>query len=419
MRGAVPSAVLFSPVVTGNRARKWSMGGPYRRYSEREHAAPTGTGREVGGIGGPPLIARIFTDFDSARSCWQELADAADVSFYQTWGFQKAWHDAYGAGDPLIVVVERDARPLFLWPLVRDRAVARFPGGRHANVCMPLVHRVAPAELRGRALDMALREIAARGVHLLVLHNVIEGALGLDTCLPSGWRFRTGTFFETALLPDFGDFLRLRRSRRAPARLRYRLKRLHAAGEVGFERIDDVARGAAIIDTLVRQKRARFARRGVETGFGDPRFRRFCLNLLRHGVLSLDVLRVNGRILAIYGGGVHAGRYSACVSSIGEEDAALLKHGPGEVLLAHLVERACTGDLRAFDLGVGTHAYKRAWCDRRLPARVVLLPLTSRGRLMALPRAAWYLGRPLAKRVARRLPALRRMAGRLLRRRHG
>ncbi len=388
-----------------------------------DHGFDHGTPAPAASVDRPPAPAHrssavpavILHDVpEAAQADWTALIADHAVSIYQTWGFNAAWWASHAdAGQPLVAVARHGERPVLVLPLVVRDGVARLPGGRHLNLGLPLVDAGLAPEVRQSVMDAVMAALRKRGISLVILHNVVPEALGAVPALPSGLHIRTDWFFEGTLLDDYSRLLRERRGKKTKGKLKRKFNRLNEAEGFAIRRITDRTEGEAVVDVLIAQKLARFSRRHIRTGFDDPRFRDFCLRLLETGVLQLDVMFVKDRPLAIYGGGEAGGRYSAFFSSI-DENSPLLKYGPGEVLLAHIVADSCARGLKVLDLGVGEMAYKSAWCNRRLPVMTVLVPLNLRGWILALPRAAWLRLRPHVKRLVMRHSALRRLAEQLL-----
>ena len=57
---------------------------------------------------------------------------------------------------------------------------------------------------------------------------------------------------------------------------------------------------------------------------------------------------------------------------------------PGDFLFFDNIEEACKQGLDIYDFSVGDEPYKRLWCDIETRHFDVVVPLTAKGRLLAL-----------------------------------
>jgi CelD/BcsL family acetyltransferase involved in cellulose biosynthesis len=374
---------------------------------------------EIGGSRSEPIIAGVScsTSLDAVQSDWLRLQATGAATPYQSFDWCRAWCEAMaetgGAGglefEPMIVTL-RDprGRALGILPLgVRRRrglAVASFLGGKHANLAMGLFDPRAAARLAADDLLTALRQAATLlGVDLYRLERqplAWHGAPNPLALLPrqpspdSAWR--------AALARDGEATLKALLSRERRKKLRSKERKLAELGDVEYLEARDPGQAAAILDAFLAQKAERFRRMGIDDPFAGPSIRRFLSRAAapageRPPALSLFALAVDGRIASVFGGAGLGPRFSGMFMSY-DEDARLARSSPGELLLAHVIRRACARGYPIFDLGAGDAPYKRDYCPEREPLFDSLLPMTAKGRA-----GAWALSAALTlKRAAKR-----------------
>ncbi len=348
---------------------------------------------------------------------WAALETAAPCSIYQTRAWLIPWVNTLGskAGlTPLFVLARaRDGRPVALLLLGARRVgpvrVASWLGGKDANVNLALLH--PGSEWSAGELHRLVREAAK--------------ACGGDApdCLalpnqPVAWGERANPMtrlrhqpspsaaFCTVLTDNPETFLAGKLSKAARKKLRKKEARLAALlGPVTHIIARDVAERAMVLDAFIAQKTSRLRTLGIASDFGAPEMRSFIEAAHQEGAIELHALRAGGRIVAVYGGGAQAGRWSGMFNSFdGSEEVA--RSSPGDLLLMHLVARLCADGIHTLDLGVGEALYKTALCDEAIPLFDGFIALTLRGRLYAILLAA----RQRAKRVVKQNQRLFRLA---------
>ena len=124
--------------------------------------------------------------------------------------------------------------------------------------------------------------------------------------------------------------------------------------------------------------------------------------------LELHALAVGERIVAVYGGGAHAGRWSGMVTSF-DADPEIAKSSPADLLLMKVIAAQCAAGRTFFDLGVGEARYKAVFCDTPIPLFDSLLPITASGWVFTTTYSALLR----AKRFVKQDPRLFAWAKRL------
>ncbi|MGL4241711.1 MAG: GNAT family N-acetyltransferase [Beijerinckiaceae bacterium] len=368
----------------------------------------------------------VASSVEEASRAWLSLQVSGAATPYQTLGWQRAAFATLHADDRAAIVTLKDraGRTMLLLPLAIRRkagvAIASFPAGKHANYNMPLFNADGVAGIAAEELSGVLAEAARQaGIDLYALRNQPfewTGQRNPLAMLPhqsaasSGWR--------AALSEDGEAYIAGLMSSESRKKLRHKERKLAELGPVTYAEAvtPDEARG--VIAAFLRQKHERFATLGIDNPFSDDAVVRFldCVAAqpLAAGApapVSLFAMMAGTRILAVFAGAVHAGRFSGMFTSF-DPDPAVSRFSPGDLLLLNLVKTMCARGLSGFDLGVGDAAYKTNYCPIAEPLFDSILPMTLKGRAAALALATGLR----AKTALKRHEALARPVRRLLRR---
>jgi CelD/BcsL family acetyltransferase involved in cellulose biosynthesis len=357
----------------------------------------------------PGRDVSIFTSLEEARADWLALSQDATISPYQTFAFLFAWRETVGRAEgvePFIIVArDADGRATALLPLCilnRKIRIAAFLGGRESNFNMPLLRPGAGCDPENlHALLMQAAAHAPCPPDLYYLRNQPRRFEDLDNPLAFDYAQESPSFAYGAALPATIEDLAARFSRETRKKLRRKEARLAELGAVAYEHCATGARGAEIVDALIRQKSERFAIGATFARCDVPKL----LNLLRDsdedGAVELHALRVGQRIAAAYAGVVRGGRFSAMLNSF-EQDEEIARCSPGDLLLHALMRDLVSRGMTRFDLGAGEARYKSSVCDETIELFDTITPVTMRG-LVAAPLLSAYLR---LKRQAKKTPAL-------------
>jgi CelD/BcsL family acetyltransferase involved in cellulose biosynthesis len=189
--------------------------------------------------------------------------------------------------------------------------------------------------------------------------------------------------FIATLQAPWDDFYSAKRSSKARRQDKSKRSRLCENGDVTMLTVgpDQVAE---TIDTLLAQKSAIFARKGIPDPFQRPGYRDFFLHLAldppTRDLVHVSRLDVGGEPAAVNLGLEYRGRYSLCLVSYDEKFA---RFSPGAIHLNELLRRAVDRDLHEFDFLVGLQRLKREWSDRRIELYDHIAGATARGLLAA------------------------------------
>lgn len=343
------------------------------------------------------LRVSLATGFEAVEAAWRRLEAEVVLTPYQQFDWQALFHRRLGgARVPCLVTLgnETDARGALL-PFAVSRhgglGIASFIGGKHANFNMGLWQRDFAATMTAETLHQALRQVAAQSPERIDLFRLAGQPLEWDgmanpfALLPhqpaasDGHRLSLGADAEAVLARVVSPS-----SRR---KLRKKERSLGEHGEVAFKVAGTEDEARRLIDLFLVYKAARFKTLGIANVFDVPGMRDFLVDGALHGltagrpVIELSALTVAGEPVALYGGTVANGRYSAMFNAIA--GGPLMRFSPGELLLHHLISQACARGLAVFDLGVGDADYKSHICDGTDRLFDQFLPMTLAGSVAA------------------------------------
>jgi CelD/BcsL family acetyltransferase involved in cellulose biosynthesis len=366
------------------------------------------------------------SDIEAMSRAWLSLEMSGLATPYQTLGWQRAAFAAlHPAGRPCLVALrDRGGRIEALLPLVVERVrgvgIASFPGGKHANCNMGLFTEAAAAALSVEDIHAALHAAARQvGIDIFVLRNQPEAWRGVaNPLLRLPHRPATSSAWRADLTADGDAFIASIMSSESRKKLRHKERRLGELGPIAYAEAMTPAEAEGVLQSFLRQKEQRFAQMGIRNPFAEEEARRFldlaCVQPLAEGPpapVSLFAMTAGTRILAVFGGVIHAGRFSGMFTSF-DPDPAVSKFSPGDLLLMNLVKTMCARGLSTFDLGAGDAAYKSDYCPIREPLFDSFLPMTLKGHAAALALAGKQRAKALAKGHAALLAPVRKLLGR-------
>ena len=351
----------------------------------------------------PFVRVEVHADVEAVAGDWADLGPTG--SGYQAPAFVAAWARAMEA--KLRVVVARDAcgRAVALLPLhlarVGPLTAARFAGEAWANYQMGLFRPGAEwREADVRALLAAAGHEA--GADFFAFTRQPARWEGTDNPLaPLFGGLSPSPAFATPLGADPQVWLDAHFSRATQKKLRKKLRKLDALGEVRFVRAAEAAEAARFLDALFAHKAGLAAARGEPDPFADARVRDFLRLSIETGAMEMHALVAGERIAAAFGAVRAERRLSGVmVSYDGAPEVAAAT--PGESLLIEVVNAARARGFATFDLGVGESRYKSELCEVEERLHDTAFGVTLPGRVAA---RLWLAARAVMREIKRR-PAL-------------
>lgn len=345
----------------------------------------------AGAEAGSGFAASVLTDRAAAVAACTGFTTAVS-SPSQSAAWISAWA-AEAAADFFVATFSSGGRLQFALALEVVRSgpfrVARFPGGRHANGNFPLLSTSADIPPAAIGTIVAAVAKARPDIDLLALERLadaIDGRRNPLLALPHA------PSPNLALAVDLGGgfeaLLGRSSGKRKRKKHRSQTRKFEAAG--GFRLItaatpDDCDR---LLSEFFDMKRERFAKMGITDVFAEPSVKAFFRRLFVDAIAAerpdfvLDALEVGGRLRAVTGSSRCGDRLICEFGAIREDDMA--QASPGDFLFFENIQRACRDGFSVYDFSVGDEPYKRLWCDIEVRQFDVLVPLTAKGRLLAL-----------------------------------
>ncbi|MET2827262.1 GNAT family N-acetyltransferase [Mesorhizobium shangrilense] len=329
-----------------------------------------------------------------ALADYVEFCRSALFAPAQSSGWVRHW-TAQIAPDWLIATLTAEGRPVFVLALEIGRRgplrIARFMGGRHANgnfVAGDPRWLLKPDVTSIRSMLSAVRR-ARPDIDLIVLERLLpdlDGVANPLACLP---HFPSPNLSLAVDLAGGFDALLARASgKRKRKKHRAQMRKFDAVGShrrIEAKTADEVNR---LLDAFFEMKEFRFRRMGIANVFGDNEVRAFFRALFIDALAEdrpsfvLHGLEVAGKLRAVTGSSRSGKRLICEFGAIADDD---LGHtSPGDFLFFDNIQEACETGFSVYDFSVGDEPYKRFWCDIETQHFEVLVPLTPKGRVLAL-----------------------------------
>lgn len=367
-------------------------------------------------------IARVavMRDMAEVEAAWRTCGGPDFLATpYQRFELLAAWQAHIGSHDGVrpFVVVAYDAadRPLMLLPLAIGRengvTVARFMGGKHPTYNMAVWRRVFAASatmVELGTLTAAIRD-QAEGIDVLAF-----------TQQPRQWRGIANPFAQFAGQPSPNLCPRLtmtaggkpedRISTSTRRRLRNKERKLQTLPGYRYLIAATDAEINRILDAFFIIKPQRMALSGLPDVFSDDAIRGFireaCLSKLPDGrrTIELHALECDSELISIFACVADGERFSTMFNTYTVSDSA--RYSPGLILLRYMIDHYAELGYSTLDFGVGSDDYKLTFCKEDEPIFDSFIPLTTRGRLVALGMSSMAR----AKRLIKQNPTLAQMA---------
>ena len=328
-------------------------------------------------------------------AAWAELEQTGQASIYQTRAWLLPWIEALAAPARLtpryVLARGADARPVALLCLGLHRRgpvrIATWLGGKDSNFNLALLAAAAAwtrPELM-RLLRAARRGLGRAAPDLFVLQNqplAWAGAANPLAALPR--QPSPSAAYGTALPREPEDLFSDKLSKDTRKKLRKKEARLASFGPLSHVVAASEAERTEVLDAFLAMRNARFRAQSIASPFEAREMRDFLLAAsgAPGAGIELHALKAGARIVAVYGGAAHQGRWSGMFNAF-DMAPEIAASSPGDLLLMRIVAKACRDGLATFDLGIGAARYKAALCDETIDLVDVFLPMTAVGRIAA------------------------------------
>lgn len=327
-------------------------------------------------------------------SSYAEFCNSALFAPAQSAAWIRNWADELHP-EMVLATLSVDDEPVLSLALEVTRRgpfrVARFMGGRHANGNFVAAKQRQLPRADARAIRSMLAAIArARPeIDLISLERLLPDLDGVANPLLALPHFSSPNLSLAVDLNSGFDALLSRASgKRKRKKHRSQTRKFEAVGShrrIEARTAEDVNR---LLDAFFEMKEGRFAKMGIANVFGEPQVRAFFRALFTEALAEerpsfvLHGLEVAGKLRAITGSSRSGKRLICEFGAIAEDDLA--HTSPGDFLFFDNILEACQTGFDVYDFSVGDEPYKRLWCDIEVQHFEVLVPLTLRGRALAL-----------------------------------
>ncbi|WP_027038402.1 GNAT family N-acetyltransferase [Mesorhizobium ciceri] len=297
--------------------------------------------------------------------------------------------------DLLVATLSAEGKPVFSLALeVASKGpfrIARFMGGRHANGNFVAAdpNWLAKADIPALRSVLAAIAKARPDIDLVALERLLPDLDGVANPLASLDHFSSPNLSLAVDLAGGFDALLSRASgKRKRKKHRSQIRKFEAVGS--HRRIEGRTPGEVdrLLDAFFEMKELRFRKMGIANVFGDAQVRGFFRALFMQALAEdkpsfvLHGLEVAGKLRAITGSSRSGKRLICEFGAIAEDD---LGHAsPGDFLFFDNIQEASETGFEVYDFSVGDEPYKRLWCDIETRHFEVLVPLTVKGRMLAL-----------------------------------
>lgn len=354
-------------------------------------------GQDGGAADAPAMLhgkidVLVTSQIEDVETAWRQMTAHSIESPGQSYDFIRLWVSdrKVPLADQRYVLGRVDGQPVALLPLHRKRVFGLpiftwFPGA-NAGCYAPVADsdRLAALGPDGRKALWAAMTGQLSGADVVYLRSIpidVGGHTGLFDEL--GAKLAVETLYRSEY-SSWDDCDKLQRSKTRRKHDRQQGERLAAMGEVTFcdLRNGDDTDGA--IETMFRQRSARFKAMGIRDPFVHDRLIGFYHDAAGQGSgvdVRLHVLRLNGDIVAVRYNIVHMDRMFCLISSM-SDDPAIQGGSPGKQCLLRVMASVFDQGIRVFDMGSGFTDEKRHWCNVQTPLRQHYIGLTAKGVLI-------------------------------------
>ncbi|UJW86550.1 GNAT family N-acetyltransferase [Devosia sp. SL43] len=349
----------------------------------------------------------VTNRIEDVEAVWRELTAAAIESPGQSYDFIRAWVADRGIAPTYqrYVVGRVDGVAIALLPLHRKRVhglpvLTWFPGS-NVGCYAPVADydRLAALGVEGRRKLWSAMTGQLTGADVVYLRSIpteVGGHQGLFDELGATLAVETLYRSEYATWEECD---KLQRSKSRRKHDRQQGDRLDALGAVSFEEIRNGGDTRCAIETMFKQRSARFKAMGIRDSFVRDKLIGFYHDTVKpdSGIdVRLHVLKLNGDIVAVRYNIVHNDRMFCLISSM-SDDPAIQNGSPGKQCLLRVMQTVFDQGIRVFDMGSGFTDEKRHWCNVQTPLRQHYIGLTPQGALIVRGHQAFMKTRAAIK----------------------
>lgn len=329
-----------------------------------------------------------------ALAAYAAFCEAALFAPAQSASWARNW-TAHTRPDMLVATLRADGRPVLALALEVTRKgpfrIARFMGGRHANGNFAAADRAWATQADAGSLKPLFEAIARSrpDIDLVALERLLPDLDGVANPLAAlAGSPSPNLSLAVDLDGGFDAVLSRTSAKRKRKKHRSQIRKFETAGP--WRRLE--AATPEEVDRLLQaffaMKEARFRKMGIANVFGEAEVQAFFRAIFGDALAEktppfvLHGLEVAGKLRAVTGSSVCGHRLICEFGSIADDE---LGHAsPGDFLFFENIQEACQRGFAVYDFSVGDEPYKRLWCDIETRHVDVLVPLSAKGRALAL-----------------------------------
>ncbi|MGI9350726.1 MAG: GNAT family N-acetyltransferase [Rhizobiaceae bacterium] len=333
------------------------------------------------------LKVELVSDITLLKDEWMSLQKQKTCFIYQNYDWVRIAFETFDAKHRPVMIVGRAKGVLqFIIPLVLVSGMPsklRWPGGSHTNVGCGLYSREFLSGPGTNTMRAVFEEIQNElpGVVLLHLKNQPMEIAGFhNPMLELPHQTNPNPFYLMDLTPGLDAILDLGSGKRKRKLFRRQVRMAKQMG--GHELVVPKKPGdiRAIMTEFFKLKAERFAELGIQDVFSDKATQEFLLRLAeepeKDGIqlLRLFVLKVGGKMRAMYGSGILQDYCQSCINAVSYDEFS--EESPGEMVMYLMVDHLINKEFSTLDLGIGQERYKESWCKETNELKDTIFPLS-------------------------------------------
>jgi CelD/BcsL family acetyltransferase involved in cellulose biosynthesis len=305
-------------------------------------------------------VVRTFDDAALSPQTWDALLGRGDTDeVFLTRSWQRSWWQAFGRGELLMVLAEREGHLVAVAPLFLDSGMLYFVGSGGSDY-LDFVGDISDPEILDALLGAAIE--ASGQPAGAVFYHVLSHSGTRDRLMASARRLGWDAIVEPGLPAPALDIaahpdLALAATRKKSL-LRHE-RHFISSGALTVEHLSDPDRIAPHLDELFTLHRDRWAGTDSPSLFLDPRQQSFYRDVAcsagADGWLRFTRLVWEGRTIACHFGFSYRGAFLWYKPAFAID---LARRSPGEVLLRQLLLAALAEGTQLFDFGLGEESFK-------------------------------------------------------------
>ncbi|MEM9332567.1 MAG: GNAT family N-acetyltransferase [Pseudomonadota bacterium] len=329
----------------------------------------------------------LVDDIAVLETEWKTLFEEGTGFIFQHYDWVSAAYETYDAKNrPVILTGRSSGRLQFIIPMVLVSGIPaklRWPGDSHTNIGCGLFSKEFLGNYTTGLITTIFEKLQKHMTGIVVLHlkNQPKILAGHPNPLLELPHQSSANPFYIMDLEDGLDSI-LDRGNGKRKRKQFRRQQRVAEELGGYELVipKDPKEIEEIMTEFFTLKSARFAELGINDVFEDSATQQFLLRLAMkpevngNQLLRLFVLKVGGKMRAMYGGGILTDYCQSCINAVAYDDFA--EESPGEMVMYLMVDHLIKTGFKKLDLGVGQERYKVSWCRNTQTIMDTVYPLS-------------------------------------------